>query len=37
LKELNHSKSFWAQVEAILPEYKLCRQWLKQNGAKLQL
>jgi predicted metal-dependent hydrolase len=37
LKELNHSKSFWAQVGEILPEYKLCRQWLKQNGAKLQL
>ncbi len=22
LKELNHSKAFWAQVEAILPDYK---------------
>jgi hypothetical protein len=37
LKELNHSKSFWAQVEGILPGYKPCRKWLKQNGAKLHL
>ena len=37
LKELNHSKTFWAQVEAILPGYKSTRKWLKHNGAKLHL
>lgn len=37
LRELNHSKSFWAQVEAILPDYKSHRRWLKHNGVKLQL
>ncbi len=37
LKELNHSKTFWAQVEAILPDYKTRRKWLKDNGAKLHL
>ena len=37
LKELNHSKAFWAQVEAILPDYKTRRKWLKDNGAKLHL
>lgn len=37
LRELNHSPSFWAQVEAILPGYKSQRKWLKQNGAKLHL
>ena len=37
LQELNHSQSFWARVEAILPGYRPCRQWLKHNGVKLQL
>ncbi len=37
LRELNHSPSFWAQVEAILPDYKSHRKWLKHNGVKLQL
>jgi predicted metal-dependent hydrolase len=37
LKELNHSKAFWAQVEAILPGYKSQRKWLKQNGGELHL
>lgn len=37
LKELNHSKAFWAQVQTILPDYKVRRKWLKDNGAKLQL
>jgi predicted metal-dependent hydrolase len=37
LKEMNHSKVFWAQVEAILPDYKIRRKWLKVNGAKLHL
>ena len=37
LKELNHSKAFWAQVEKILPDYKQRRKWLKASGAKLHL
>lgn len=37
LRELNHSPSFWAQVEAILPDYKSHRKWLKHHGVKLQL
>jgi len=37
LKEMNHSKSFWAQVEAILPDYKQQRAWLKKQGRKLQV
>lgn len=37
LRELNHSPAFWAQVEAILPDYKARRKWLKQHGAKLHL
>jgi predicted metal-dependent hydrolase len=37
LKELNHSKAFWRQVEAILPDYKRRRKWLKDNGKLLFL
>ena len=34
-KEMNHSPRFWALVEKILPEYDICRKWLKKNGAGL--
>lgn len=37
LNEMNHSRTFWARVEAILPDYKARRKWLKDNGAKLHL
>ncbi len=33
--EMNHSPKFWAEVEKILPDYKLHRKWLKDNGGKL--
>ncbi len=35
LKEMNHSKAFWALVESIVPEYKKHRDWLKKNGVRL--
>ena len=35
LREQNHSKKFWAQVAAILPDYKERRKWLKENSARL--
>lgn len=34
-KELNHSARFWAAVEKILPDYRVRRQWLKDNGGAL--
>ena len=34
-KELNHSLRFWAEVEKILPDYKMHRKWLKDNGSTL--
>ncbi len=34
-KEMNHSPRFWAQVEAILPNYRAPRNWLKENGSAL--
>lgn len=37
LKEMNHSKAFWAQVEAIIPDYKCRRAWLKNHGKYLKL
>lgn len=34
-KQMNHSKAFWAEVEKILPDYKNCEKWLKENGRQL--
>lgn len=34
-KEMNHSASFWKQVEMVLPDYKEQRKWLKENGGIL--
>ncbi len=34
LREQNHSKAFWAQVGAIMPNYKARRKWLKENGRR---
>lgn len=35
LVHLNHSKSFWAKVKAVLPDYKDRIKWLKQNDNLL--
>ena len=35
LKEMNHSKRFWQEVEAVLPDYKPSYQWLKVHGNEL--
>lgn len=32
LKQLNHSPEFWRIVEEVLPDYKVRRKWLKENG-----
>ena len=36
-REMNHSKAFWALVEAVLPDYAQLRTWLKDNGKTLVL
>lgn len=34
-KEMNHSRQFWREVENILPDYRVSRKWLKDNGGAL--
>ena len=34
-KELNHSPRFWAEVEKVLPGYRVQRKWLKDNGGAI--
>ena len=33
--ELNHSERFWREVGRILPDYKILRKWLKENGNEI--
>ena len=35
LCEMNHSPAFWSLVESILPDYKVRRKWLTDNGTGL--
>ena len=36
-RQMNHSPAFWAEVEHILPDYRVPRKWLKEHGAALML
>lgn len=33
--EMNHSRAFWDHVGSVIPDYKMCRQWLKEEGIIL--
>lgn len=35
LKEMNHSRNFWALVERILPDYRQQRRWLREYGDRI--
>lgn len=35
LIEMNHSSAFWEQVERVMPDYKIHRQWLKDHGNEI--
>jgi len=37
LRERNHSSNFWKIVEAILPDYRVRRQWLREHGYLLDV
>ncbi len=30
----NHSPRFWRQVEKIIPDYKVCKKWLRENESR---
>ncbi len=32
-KHMNHSAQFYKEVERVLPEYRKCQKWLKENGG----
>ena len=34
-KEMNHSPRFWEEVARVMPDYKVRRKWLKDNGNGL--
>ena len=35
IEEKNHSLNFWRKVENIIPDYRIKRKWLKENGHLL--
>lgn len=35
LIEMNHSKAFWEQVERVMLDYKVQKQWLKDHGNEI--
>ena len=37
LLEHNHSPAYWRHVERIVPDFRECKEWLKQNSERLQL
>jgi hypothetical protein len=37
IPEKNHSARFWSKVQAIMPDYKARRKWLRENEGNLTL
>ncbi|MBF7097414.1 M48 family metallopeptidase [Alkalibacter mobilis] len=35
MKHKNHSRDFWCEVNRVYPEYKNCKDWLKENYMEL--
>ena len=36
-KEMNHSPRFWAEVEKILPDYKIRVKWLREHEGEIMM
>jgi predicted metal-dependent hydrolase len=36
LKQMNHSRSFWAEVARMCPDYLTAEKWLKANSGLLR-
>ncbi len=37
LREMNHSRRFWARVAEVCPDYQAAERWIKQHGVELGL
>jgi len=37
IKIKNHSQRFWKYMEEVMPEYRKCRKWLKDNSLLLDI
>jgi predicted metal-dependent hydrolase len=37
IKHLNHSRAYWHEVTAVMPDFKLRKRWLFRNGHRLVL
>ena len=37
MHERDHSQVFWNEVDKVLPNYRERKEWLRQNGAGLDL
>ena len=35
IKEMNHSKAFWTEVEKVIPDYRDTVKWLKEEGSQI--
>lgn len=37
LTHMNHSRDFWSMVAAVMPDYQLYKNWLRDHGHELTL
>ncbi len=37
LKQHDHSPAYWREVGRIIPDYKECRKWLRENARSLEI
>lgn len=37
LRQPDHSRKFWAKVEALMPDYRVRREWLRENERLLRV